>query len=403
MRPIASAAALAAIALLVVRAWRIDQPYSIDFQTYWLAGQRVAAGEASTLFDAGGGPAAGIPLELPAGEFKNLPVVAVPFVPLASLPYLEAKRVFFWLGLLAIVAGGGLAGIAALPRTFADRPTRAAVGIALTCLLAPGHAALRHGQTTPIVLLAMSTWLFARDRHPRFSGASLGLACLVKFPPLALLALDAARGRLRGAVAAVATLVGAAVLSIALFGLPLHRAYAANVAGNAGTVMTGHNNQSIVAIATRLAIPSSPQDWTPRPVPPAIGALAGVVGLLLIVATAWAILRSPRAPENDALAIPLAATLGIVALPVAWDHYVLLAAPALLALLGGLHAKGLLDRRGFRLAFSAAFLVLALPTPTAWLEGEAPAGFLRALALSGDGLALLAVWAIAFAALRVRR
>jgi hypothetical protein len=88
---------------------------------------------------------------------------------------------------------------------------------------------------------------------------------------------------------------------------------------------------------------------------------------------------------------------------VAWDHYVLLASPALLALLGGLHEKGLLERRGFRIAFAASFVVLALPTPTAWLDASEPAGFLRALALSGDGLALLGVFATALAALRVRR
>jgi hypothetical protein len=386
-----------------VRSWRIDQPYSIDFQTYWLAGQRVAAGESQRLFDAGGGPAEGIPLELPAGEFKNLPIVAAPFAAFAPLPYLEAKRVFWWLGLVAIVAGGALAGIAALPRSFGDGAMRACVGVATTCLLSPAHGALRHGQTTPFVLLAIATWLYARDRRPAASGAALGLACLVKFPPLALLGLDIARRRARGAAAAAATIAGAVAISVALFGPALHRAYLANVAGNAGTVMTGHNNQSIVAIAVRLLVPSPVQDWTPRPVPPGIGAGATLLILLLAVLSARAILAARRSPGDDLLEVPLAASLGIVALPVAWDHYVLLAAPALLALLGGLHAKGLFDRRGYRLAFAAAFLVLALPTPTAWLDGEAPAGFLRALAISGDGLALLAVWATALAALRVPR
>ena len=396
-------AALAALALLVVRSWRIDYPYSIDFQTYWLAGHRVAAGEAGRLYDAGGGPASGIPLELAAHEFKNLPIVAVPFAPLASLPYLEAKRVFWWIGLAALVAGGTFAGLGGLSPRFGSPATRVSVGIAVTALLSPAHSALRHGQTTPLVMLAVAAWLYGRDRRPAWAGGALGLACLVKFPPLALLALDAVRARLKATAAAVATILVAVTLSVVAFGVPLHRAYLAHIGGNAGTVMTGHNNQSIVAILARLAVPVPLLDWTPRPLPDGIGAGAAVLTLLLFALAARTILRTGRTPPDELLDVPLVASLGIVALPVAWDHYVLLAGPAILALLGGLHAKGLLLRPRFRLAFAATFVVLALPTPTAWLDGAEPAGFLRALALSGDGLALLGVFGTALVASRVRR
>jgi hypothetical protein len=49
--------AVAALGLLVARSWRIDYAYSIDFQTYWLAGSRVASGQAAMLYAPGGGPA----------------------------------------------------------------------------------------------------------------------------------------------------------------------------------------------------------------------------------------------------------------------------------------------------------------------------------------------------------
>ena len=48
----AALAALLSLALLGVRSWRIDYPYSIDFQVYWLAGSRVATGEAASLYEA---------------------------------------------------------------------------------------------------------------------------------------------------------------------------------------------------------------------------------------------------------------------------------------------------------------------------------------------------------------
>ena len=118
--------AVLALTLCVVRSWRIDYPYSIDFQVYWLAGKRVAHGEGASLYAAGGGPDDGTPLRMAAHEFKNVPLVAWAFAPFASLPYLEAKRAFWWLSLACLVAGGALGGAGLLSRRAGTRAPRCA-------------------------------------------------------------------------------------------------------------------------------------------------------------------------------------------------------------------------------------------------------------------------------------
>src|SRR2546422_71463 len=131
-RAIAAAALVCAalsVGLLVARSWTIDYPYSIDFQAYWLAGSRVSPGEAEHLYAPGGGPERGTPQEMAAHEFKNLPIVALGFAPLARWPYLEAKRVFWWVGLASILATGIVLGVFVLPSWLGGPVARAGLGV----------------------------------------------------------------------------------------------------------------------------------------------------------------------------------------------------------------------------------------------------------------------------------
>ena len=52
---LAAVLAVSALALCVARSWRIDFPYSIDFQVYWLAGKRGCNRTASLLGCGAGG------------------------------------------------------------------------------------------------------------------------------------------------------------------------------------------------------------------------------------------------------------------------------------------------------------------------------------------------------------
>ena len=398
-RPSAATAALCAAivcaalgtGLLIARSWTIDYPYSIDFQAYWLAGSRVNAGEGAQLYAAGGGPEAGTPLELAPFEFKNLPIVSLAFAPLARLPYLEAKRVFWWIGLASILGAGVVLGVGVLPARFGSPIVRVGFAVGFLGAFAPAATALRHGQTTPMVALAVTLAAAAAlAGRPLLSGTLLALGSLVKLPVLALAALEAVRGRVRSAAAFGAMIALAVAASFAVFGAALQRQYVEGLAMHAGTVMVGHNNQSLAALAARLFGPLPVNDWTPR----AMGSAASAVALSLtvvlglLVAGALVASRLPASDEGHGeapallLEIPAALAFGIIALPVAWDHYFLLLAPAIAMLAVGLEARGLLGRPLVVSSLALAVLLLALPTPQRLLDRGEALGWTGRLALS---------------------
>lgn len=111
----AAGAAVFGLALLAAAGVARTLPLGYDSQAYWLAGRSLAAGE--RLY-----PAADAFLGT-AGEFHYLPIVALPFVPLAVLP-LDAF-VLVWLAVqLALAVAIGVALIRPLPH--AARPWAAA-------------------------------------------------------------------------------------------------------------------------------------------------------------------------------------------------------------------------------------------------------------------------------------
>lgn len=386
-----------ALALLCLRSWRIDYPYSIDFQVYWLAGSRVAQGRAAELYREGGGPDGGTPRVLAAREFKNLPLIAAGFAPLAALDYAAAKRAFWWVGLAALAASGIVLGAWVLPETLGSATFRIAGACALLFAVAPAHTSLRHGQTTPLALLATMGWLAASQRGPReLAGVLLAAGASIKLPLLALAGLDVVRGRWRsvaGWAAAVALTIG---LSLILFGPALHRQYVVGLAEHANTVIPGHNNQSLLATVYRLMQDAPSHDWVPRPVPAGAGRAAAAGVTLLTGIVLYALLRSrAQAPAAIWLEFPAAVALGFLALPVAWDHYLLLLVPGIATLTAALHARGLLERPAVAATLGLATAAIVLPTPHALLERSPGDDPLMALLLSHGALGALAVLCLA--------
>jgi len=380
-------AAAVSLVLLFARSWRIDYPYSIDFQVYWLAGSRVAAGDSRSLYDPGGGSEDGLPLAMPANEFKNLPIVAVAFVPFATLEYLEAKRVLWWIGLASLLAAAALTGRSILPAALGDGWTRTALAVAGMCSLAPAHTTLRHGQTTAVVTLALTAYAAARlQRREALAGVLLGAASVVKLPTLALAGLEALRRRFRTLAAWLAVVAITAVASVAAFGPTLHGRYADGLVQHAGTVMTGHNNQSIAAVVHRISHASDAYAWEPRPLPRG-DRIATLIVTVLLAAALWRGLLAGRARggsdlDRFRLEFPAVLAFGIVAMPVAWDHYFLLLAPGLASLAAGLRNRGLLARPIAVATLAVAFLLLAAPTPQRVLDAGAQGGLSWALAVS---------------------
>ncbi len=171
-------------------------PLGYDSQAYWLAGRGLAAGE--RLY-----PAADAPLGA-AGEFHYLPIVALPFVPLALLPL--DLFVLVWLAVqLALAVAIGVALIRPLPH--AARPWAAAA----YAFFLPSVLEITLGNLNLVTLAAaLLAWRW-RER-PLRAAAPLAAAVGVKLLAGTLLPFHLAAGRRR--LVAYAFAAGVAALAV---------------------------------------------------------------------------------------------------------------------------------------------------------------------------------------------
>jgi hypothetical protein len=283
-----------------------------DFEVYRVAGARAAAAE--PLYRAEDGH----------WQFKYLPAFALAIAPLAKLPPVAARGVWFFLSVALVVL--------LVNRSYAllpDRRRSAAFLITLT-VLAMGKFYVREvglGQSNlllaVLVLAAVAGWLRGREALP---GALLAAATIVKPYAIVFLPYLIARRKWPGAAGFAGVIVGALLLPAVVYG------WAGNVIQLRGwwdvvTSSTAPNlaGQDNVSIAGMYAA------WLGVGTPAAL--LSAATGLALVAACAWAISRGPRvrAPEYlDAalllFAIPLLSPQG-------WDYVLLVATPAVMLLL----------------------------------------------------------------------
>jgi hypothetical protein len=191
---------IAVFVLAVLAAIQIASalPLGYDFAAYWSAARHLAAGEPIY-------PAATDPLGQ-SGQFKYLPIVAVPFLPFGALPLDAATLV--WLGVeLAIAAAMGLAllrGLAPDARPWAA----AAYALFLPLVLEVTLGNLNLAS----VALMLAAWHW-RDR-PLRAAVPLAVAVGLKFLPAAMLLFYLAGRRWRPV--AYAALAGIAALVVTL-------------------------------------------------------------------------------------------------------------------------------------------------------------------------------------------
>jgi len=228
--------------------------------------------------------------------------------PLALLPYA---------GALAVYLGATFPAYwTVLRRIFADR--RAAVAI----LAFPGlWTNLLHGQNGFLTVGLLGGGLLLLERRPWLAGALLGLlAYKPQFGLLLPLALVAG-GHWRAVVAAAASVVAAAGLSAAIFGLDAWRAFLASL-GPTRTIIieegaTGFAKIQSVFAAVRLLGGGATLAWSLQ-----AAALLAVAALIVVLWRGTA----PMAVKAAALvaAIPLSTPyvldydLVMLALPIAW-------------------------------------------------------------------------------------
>ena len=284
----------------------------LDFEVYLVAGGRAASGE--SLYRESDGH----------WQFKYLPAFAVAIAPLAKMPPVAARGVWFFLSVALLVV--------LVNRSYAMLPgrrSRAAFLVWLT-ILAMGKFYVREvglGQTNlllaVLVLTALACWMRGRDVA---AGALLAAAAVVK--PYAVLFLPylVARRKWNAAASFVVVLLGALALPVVTYGWSgnlsqLHEWWVVITTSTAPN-LTNQDNISIAGMYAAWLGIGGAATW-----------LSAVTSLALVAAGAWAVARGSRVASPDYLDAALLLFLVPILSPQGWDYVLLVSTPAIMLLL----------------------------------------------------------------------
>ncbi len=338
-----------AIAIAVALLALTSGPVFIDFlKAYFYAGQ-VALSAPSTLYECAR-----------AQCFVNIPIVALLFVPIAPLDPPIAALAFSLVGAILLAAA-----VRVMART---APVDLVVWLAL--LSGPLYYSVRIGNTTHMLLLPLAVAFdrLARGRQT-LAGVLLAALALLK-PPLALfLPYFVARRNFRAAMVMGASAAIAVAVSIAVFGVELHRFWFREFVLEQGSGPIGaYNVQSVNGFLAHLLTRGHLRDWYPIDVGLRFKLLSAGLTALLMAAAALACRRAgpPRTDLARHTELWLVLCLTVLIAPISWTHYYVL----LLVPIAPLVARYTSLDWPLRTALAAAILLMAPPVVVAGVTGR---------------------------------
>ena len=373
-RPIQLAVVLVLASLaIVIYTTKVAQKMP-DFEVYWRAGQRAAAGEPLYRADDG------------HYQLKYLPGFAVLMTPLAALPPPLARALWF---------GGSLGALALLVvfslRLCVDRRKAGLVLVLITiAVMAKFYAReLVLGQVNAMfAAIAAGALLAMRERREGLAGVLLALAVLLKPYGLLLVPWLVARREpvsIGSFAAGIAAALSLPLIRYDLSGtIALHRDWWTTVLSTTAPNLLNPDNVSWLAMYARAGA-----RWPP-PVPTVLWAITAVAAAVLMAAV-WRVRHRVRFPE--ALEGALLLLLIPLVSPQGWDYVLLVGTPAVLLVVN--HEAAL--PRLLRMATAVALVAIGL-TIYDLMGRQAYHGFLMA---SGITIATFVVIA-ALATLRAR-
>lgn len=285
-----------------------------DFEkAYWPAGKAVATGDHQALSEL---------LAQGAYGFVNLPVVAFLFSPFSVMHIYVADLIFLGLGGLACVL---------LWRElvrFADlKAPESALLLFLAIGSGPAAYSVVNGNTSQMVLILVIWGLIAFMRQKDMTaGILFALAALIKPALIVFGIFTLLRGRWRVTAAGAGVCVAATLLSILIFGWPMHVLWLEQTIMPAldGTIMA-HNVQSISGAVSRAFVGAAHlNDWDPHPVPALAATLTRILQLLTAAAIITCLVLLARR-KNVQQTAPLEFSfvlMALILLPnLSWNHY----------------------------------------------------------------------------------
>jgi alpha-1,2-mannosyltransferase len=285
----------------------------IDLEVYRVGGQTWLAGLElySRQFPA--------PLQGPALPFIYPPFAAILFSVATFVPWSVAVVWFLLVSLVALYLS-----CVAVAQRLEQRRTVALLGAAAIATVLvwaePVRQNLSFGQINLLLMLLVTADCLVR--HPRWPrGTLIGIAAAIKLTPVLFLLFFIARRQWRPVIVAIASFLSASLLALALAPADsvqywMHTMFDLN--NRVGVAF--HTNQSLRGMLHRFGLA------------PGVESALWCGLSLIVVGCAWFAATRLRARGEDALALFVIATAGLLASPLSWSHHWVWIAPALVAL-----------------------------------------------------------------------
>ena len=309
----------------------------------------------------------GHPMLGPA-RFVNIPIVAWLFAPFTIVALPRAGQLWFLVNLAS-----SLACLLLLQHRISPCSSRRRFWVtALFLSSGPLMHALNMGQTTPLMflLLLLSERCLHRGREVP-AGLWLGLASVLKAPPLLFIPYLAMRHRWRAAASGITCVLIVTTLSVACHGLTLHDEYLQKIVLPAvGADLPAHYNQSL---GGALARGFSDADLLSREwieLPSGMQSIKWLVIIGLFFGTAWIVASPAKSTDRERESLELGAVLCLALLvaPFTWVHYAIWLIPVAVIAGSGLERpSSSAKRRGYTTLLVLAVLAINAPIPPLWV------------------------------------
>lgn len=307
--------------------------------------------------------------------FVNIPILAYLFAPFALLDLAPAAWIFTAMGVVMVVAAGGI-----IAREAGLDDERCQLFLLVFAAFGPLAYSIKEANTTHMILLALAVALaWLRRERNILAGLVLGFAAMIKLPLMLFGVYFLLRRNWPAVLAFGAICAGISLASLALFGWDMHRLWFDECIRNFNANAIGaFNVQSISAFLIRLAEPQGVLvDWRAYPpgaVQKAVStALVITIYLAAVIACARPIASADRSGSDPrtVLDFQIVLALSVLTSPLSWTHYyVLLLLPIGFFLgSGGAMASDPAARRwGWAAILFMMPIVFLLQFPWEWLN-----------------------------------
>ncbi len=311
-----------------------DTVYGVDFIAYYTAARLIESGDIHEIYpdiaddfsavDQGTfyetAKKAGFPLT--PTRYVYLPLFLAPFTLFTAFSYLTAATLWLILNLCAVIV------IIILQWSLThDLPhplLRFLAIISLNLCSFPLLYALKLGQTSIMVYLLVCLIFYCTLKKKDYlAGIFLGVIITLKYSPLLFLLYFLYRKRYTLVISSAVTTGSLFLLSLLIYGLPLHEQYWDYLSEFSGIRIAAWSNQSIDAFALRLAVKTSIFSFAPLPAAPFISLISYATTLLVVGIVYFFISRNKGEKDIKDYSLEFSAVVLCFLLisPISWLHY----------------------------------------------------------------------------------